>query len=410
MTDDLAGELLRAALDHAARGWPVFPLRPGSKAPALHGTEDCPRTGECTDGHRKWEDRATLDPQRITTTWQRRPFNIGLPPGRAGLVVIDLDTPKPGEAAPPEWARFDISCGADVLAALAEQTGLPTTEALPATYAVATPSGGRHLYYEAPAGTELRNTTGDRGNGLGWLIDTRAHGGYVVAAGSITPAGPYRVLDDRAPVPLPGWLVARLRPPALPAAPAGPIRTGVGRRARYLDAAKNAETARVINAPPRGRNFALYCAAKALGELVAGGALAEHEAYAVLIDAASRHIAIGAYSHRQADQTIASGFRAGARTAPPDRGRRVNQISDFRPSRTAREARRSGLLHPTWPCAGPPAGLPTTRLPDKSPPNRPSLSSAPAHHPNPLARVHHSGSQGSLYRPPRPPIRPEVTT
>jgi len=202
MSDNPANELLWAALGHAARGWPVFPLRPGSKAPALHGIEDCPRTGECTDGHRKWEDRATLDPARITTTWRHRAFNIGLPPGRAGLVVIDLDTPKPGEAAPPQWARFDITCGADVLAALAEQTGLPIAEALPATYTVATPSGGRHLYYESPVGIELRNTTGDRGNGLGWLVDTRAHGGYVAAAGSITPAGPYT--GHRCPWPR-GW-------------------------------------------------------------------------------------------------------------------------------------------------------------------------------------------------------------
>lgn len=64
-----------------------------------------------------------------------------------------------------------------------------------------TPSGGAHLYYRAPEGAELRNTCGR----LGWRIDTRAHGGYVLAAGSRLsgPAGArYEVLRDQAPAPL----------------------------------------------------------------------------------------------------------------------------------------------------------------------------------------------------------------
>ena len=50
--------LLHAALQAAERGWHVFPLRPGSKRPALHGEQSCPRTGPCSNGHRKWEQRA----------------------------------------------------------------------------------------------------------------------------------------------------------------------------------------------------------------------------------------------------------------------------------------------------------------------------------------------------------------
>src|SRR5882757_3293043 len=56
---------------------------------------------------------------------------------------------------------------------------------------------------------ELRNTQGR----LGWRIDTRAAGGYVLAAGSTTATGTYAVLDDRTPMPLPRWLTARLTPP-----------------------------------------------------------------------------------------------------------------------------------------------------------------------------------------------------
>ncbi|MHA6623911.1 bifunctional DNA primase/polymerase [Pseudonocardia sichuanensis] len=303
-----ANELLSLALETAGRGWPVFPLRPGTKRPALHGETNCAATGACVGGHQGWEPRATTDPDRIRRAWRTGPFNIGIPPGRAGLVVVDLDTADPEDIPPPEWAQLGIRGGADVLARLAERAGQP----VPATYTVTTPSGGQHLYFRAPTGTDapvLRNTIG----GLGWHIDTRAHGGYVVAAGSRTRTGAYEVADDRAPVPLPGWLIERLLPPPPPTVPDAPVVSGRGRASRYLEAAIAAETYRVHNAPAKQRNQCLYLASIALGQLVAGGALAEHDARAALLSAAGRHLAVGAYSHRQAEQTIASGLRAGAK-------------------------------------------------------------------------------------------------
>jgi hypothetical protein len=157
---------------------------------------------------------------------------------------------------------------------------------------------------------ELRNTAGL----LGWKIDTRGHGGYVVAAGSVTTAGRYRLIDERPPVPLPSWLLQRLRATPPPATPSGPLRTRhPGRRGCYLAAALRAETARVQEALPTRRNACLYIASVALGQLVAGGSLAESDARAVLIGAAARHIALRAYGRRQAEQTITSGLRAGAK-------------------------------------------------------------------------------------------------
>jgi hypothetical protein len=91
-----------------------------------------------------------------------------------------------------------------------------------------------------------------------------------------------------------------------------PIRPASGRRSRYLEAAIRAEAAKVHTAPGGQRNAALYAAAVALGQLVAGGALSEQEHEAMLMSAAGRHLACGAYSERQARQTIASGLRAGA--------------------------------------------------------------------------------------------------
>jgi bifunctional DNA primase/polymerase-like protein len=297
--------LMTAALAAAERGWYVFPLRPGAKRPALHGYDRCPRTGACAIGHQGWEQRATRYYDRIRTAWSAGPFNVGLATGPSNLVVIDLDSAKPGEQPPAPWDTEDgIKDGQDVLAALAELSG----QALPAdTLTVATPSGGIHLYYQAPEGTALRNTAGT----LGWKIDTRAHGGYVVAPGSIVDGRPYEILADQPPAPLPAWLLDRLRPAPLPAVPDRPVPVARSRRDRYVQAAINAEVARVHNATSN-RNATLYVAAVALGQLAAGGTLTEEEARTALLGGAARHIGVQRFSEREALRTIDSGLRKGA--------------------------------------------------------------------------------------------------
>lgn len=298
-------DLLAAALDMAARGWHVFPLRPGTKRPALHGHEHCPRTDACRDGHVGWEQRATTDLARIRAAWTHGAFNIGVATGPSDLLVADLDAAKPGEIPPEPWRLPGVRDGQDVLAVLADHSGHPA----PAdTCTVATPSGGLHLYYRAPAGARLRNTQGT----LGWKVDTRAHGGYVVAPGSIVDGRPYAFVSDQDPAALPDWLHTALRPAPLPPPPARPVQIGSARRSSYLDAAIRMECERVHNAPDHQRNAYLYAAALALGQLVAGGALSAEEHEQVLLTAAWQHIAVGAYSERQARQTIASGLRKGA--------------------------------------------------------------------------------------------------
>ncbi|WP_240501699.1 bifunctional DNA primase/polymerase, partial [Streptomyces neyagawaensis] len=141
MTHDARHVLLRAALDAAERGWHVFPLRPHTKRPALHGESACPRTGPCATGHRKWEQRATTDPDLIRATWARAPYNVGIATGPSGLVVVDLDMPK-GKGS------SDAPSGATTFAALCERTGQP----VPTTRRTRTASGGEHLYFTAPAG------------------------------------------------------------------------------------------------------------------------------------------------------------------------------------------------------------------------------------------------------------------
>src|SRR2546421_6089132 len=83
MTD--RSSLLAAALDYAARGWYVFPLRVDTKAPALRAD---------------WQTIATTDPDAIRSWWAGRPHNVGIAVGPSRLFVIDLDAPKRAKDLP----------------------------------------------------------------------------------------------------------------------------------------------------------------------------------------------------------------------------------------------------------------------------------------------------------------------
>lgn len=303
-----AGQLRDRALLLAGRGWKVFPLRPGTKrSPALHGQKDCPGTGVCSGGHRGWEQRATSDASRVWACWSTAAFNVAIATGPSGLLVVDCDRPKSGWVWPEGWNSRGVGCGLDVLAVLAEQAGA----AVPATYTVATPSGGRHFYFRAPAGVQLRNTSG----ALGPLIDTRAVGGYVVAPGSITPDGAYELINDSEPVDLPGWLVQALAPKPVVASSA-PREVPAVRASRYVAAAVRNECDRLAATGTGAQNQALFTAALALGRLVAGGAVEESVVREALHHAMSRLPLTRPnepWTSAQVDATITSGFRCAAR-------------------------------------------------------------------------------------------------
>ncbi|MEU6677687.1 bifunctional DNA primase/polymerase [Streptomyces sp. NPDC046925] len=251
--------LLNAALGAAARGWYVFPLRPGVKFPALHGERTCTGTGACASGHRKWEQRATTDADRIRATWSTGPYNVGIATGPSGLLVVDLDTLKPEDLkGTPD--------GATSFAALCERA----RETAPDTYRVRTARGGEHLYFTQPPGARLHSTKGR----LAPKIDTRGWGGYVVAAGSTTPTGAYEPLSSPQTAPLPSWLQSILQP--APKAPAAPSMAVAGQSRRYADVALAAETRNVAAAQVGEREAKLFRAARALGRFVAWGDLPRH--------------------------------------------------------------------------------------------------------------------------------------
>jgi hypothetical protein len=285
------------ALHFADRGWPVFPITPGAKKPPIP---------------KQWETRASTNPQLIRQWWRHTPYTIGIATGPAGLVVIDLDTPKHDQPTPHQWATLGITTGAGMLKALARARGATITP----TYTVATPSGGWHLYYTTPPGVALRNTH----HQIGWLIDTRAAGGYVIAPGSPIPPSGYELIDDRDPVTLPTWLHHTLTPTP-PTARTAPALRAVTNLDSYVTAAIRGECHRVRTAPPRAHNATLCRAAYALGQLTGANLLDQDTARDALTTAA--HTLVSAdcdCTPTEITRVITAGMAAGAanprRTAP----------------------------------------------------------------------------------------------
>ncbi|NUT48156.1 MAG: DNA primase, partial [Saccharothrix sp.] len=140
---------------------------------------------------------------------------------------------------------------------------------------------------------------------LGPPVDTRARGGYIVAAGSVTAAGRYTAVN-RAPIlPLPQWLVTALTPPPARSTPSEIPGT---RADAYHRAALADEASRVRAAPAGVRRLTLLRAAARLGRLPG---LPDTDIADALIDAATRHLAEGAYSRRERDRAISDGIAWG---------------------------------------------------------------------------------------------------
>lgn len=168
------------AINLARRGLKVFKLLPDGKTPAVFSFSKI-ATADLQLVHDNWTDPLLDIPSY---------FNIGISThyfGDEALLVLDVD-------------NKDGKNGSDTLLAL-ELEG----KTLPKTFTQSTPTGGFHYFYKVKK--PLSNTVGKLGPGL----DTRSHGGYVVGAGSIVPAGEYKIIEDVDIAPAPSWLVESLR-------------------------------------------------------------------------------------------------------------------------------------------------------------------------------------------------------
>ena len=269
-------------------GFALFPLRPGTKVPAVA---------------RDWEHAATTSLTRLRQIAPQPEANYGVACGPSNLIVIDLDIAKD----PQELAEGGPREGWTVLRELAEAHG----GELPRTFTVRTPSGGRHLYFRPPVeGPAPRNTV----RRLGPLIDTRGVGGYVVAPGSRVDGVQYRVIEQAPIAVLPEWISTLLRPmeerpvagePFSLATALGPVRSRLG--GAYAHSALEREGARVAAARVGTRNDTLNRAAYNLGTLVGNGLLDRPEVEAELTRAA---LAAG-LDARETASTVRSGLTAG---------------------------------------------------------------------------------------------------
>jgi len=157
--------MLSKALSLAQQGFHVFPLARKDR-PLIKG----------------YPEHATRDDAQLRRWWDKWPNAlVGVSTSRFGdgesLLVVDVDAHKDGFLS-----MLDV-------------------EPLPATFAVATPRGGAHLFFRVPAPVKQGVDVLGRG------IDIRSKGGYVVGLGSVTEKGAY-TLDCPEPVqPAPAWLV-----------------------------------------------------------------------------------------------------------------------------------------------------------------------------------------------------------
>jgi hypothetical protein len=277
--------LMDAALRMIERGFFVFPLRPGDKRPLPY--------------FKHWEQRATRDPDLVYKWWLNAPYNIGVATGPSQLLVVDCDIAR-GTAPPPQCSA--ARDGLDVLRQLAAEA----SAGLPRTMAVRTPSGGIHLYFQAPQDHHLGNSAGR----LGWHIDTRGVGGYVVGPGSGC-SGRFYVVVDRAPIaPLPTWITEHLVP-RRPSQPPVALRERI--TSHYLRAILEGEVERVRSARPGGRNHALNTAAFIMGQLVASGEITEEHAWSLLCSAGRLHVGVDGFTEKELERTAKSGLIAGMR-------------------------------------------------------------------------------------------------
>ena len=301
----------------AEQGWHLFPVAPARKAPPMF--ED-------------WRRHASADPARLLRYFVAHPrHNAAIACGPSGLIVIDCDQPKAPGAEPT---------GAANLVDLADQHG----QSLPPTYTVSTPSGGTHLYFQAPEPAAGAMPLGNTSRTVAALVDSRGDGGYVLAPGSWLapqlaggrpgrPGGSYELLDDTPPAPLPIWLHRALSVNRSTASsePAERVAAAPRSLGHYLAAVLRDELDRVHRAEPGHHNTAVFTAARALGQLAAGGALEMAEAEALLTRAAAP-IAAGPCdcTTRGLTASIRSGLAYGARRPrrlptveqPSHRGRR----------------------------------------------------------------------------------------
>jgi len=178
---DIDANNLGAAMDYAAAGFYVLPVRDGTKdAGSVVG--------------KRWQDKSSRDPQQIAAWFAGSDHGIALHVGRSGAVVFDVDH---SDKLPAVLAEH--------LDAAPYQSTRPET-----------PARG-HYVFAQPPGRTIGNSVGRLGGGWG---EVRGLNGVIIAANTRHPdGGEYRWLRVGVVRVLPGEL-AELLDDATPASDA----------------------------------------------------------------------------------------------------------------------------------------------------------------------------------------------
>ncbi len=163
-----------AAREYAARGWHVFPLRPGAKEPST------------ANGHHD----ATSDPARIDAWWDANPdYNVGISLAPSGLVVLDVDVGVKKDGTRKQGRESLAKIEHELTPTLLAETG----------------RGGIHAVYSRPPGLAPHRSIGiiEKESGLDLLGE-----GYIVAAPSFLAESQryYQWTHLQAIAPLPAFL------------------------------------------------------------------------------------------------------------------------------------------------------------------------------------------------------------
>ena len=169
---------LDGAIEMAALGFPVFPVKPGTKG------------GKGEHLTASWKAAATVDQGRILSYAARFP-NCNWAMRCTGHLVLDVDTAD-GKAGDAAFLALDLA------------------HDLPPTRTHRSARGGSHVLLSLPPGVEVSN----RDTPLGGGINVRGAGGYIMCPGSTFAGRPYSVADRSPIAPAPASLVDLLKAPA----------------------------------------------------------------------------------------------------------------------------------------------------------------------------------------------------
>lgn len=168
MTD----ERMAAALEHASRGWHVFPCHVPKDGGCSCRNPDCSNVGK----HPLWDEDdlpngvldATTNADLIRRWWERWPgANIGIATGAAsGFFALDIDPRHNGDV--------------ELEGILLERGPLPET------LEVLTGGGGTHYFFRHP-GWKIRNRSGQGAIAPG--VEAKGDGGYIIGPGSVHASG-----------------------------------------------------------------------------------------------------------------------------------------------------------------------------------------------------------------------------